>query len=101
MHVFFALKWVFCIFANPFMKKSMIWKEIQFKDLKKNKSNLDIQKMLRFGAIMSEGKYRALEVERNQNNVIVLARLEPGFEEYIAFDLKDYDRIPNLKGSLV
>lgn len=76
----------------------MIWKEIQLKDLKHNKSNLDIQKMLRFGAIINEGKYRALEVERNQNRVVVLARLEPGFEEYIVFDSKDYDRIPNLEG---
>lgn len=71
-----------------------IRKEIEISELSKNRNNLDIQKMYRRGAITLGGKYRALELELGAEKVEVLARLEPGFEEYVTFSRSDYDLIP-------
>jgi len=50
--------------------------------------------MYRRGAITLGGKSRALELELGAEKVEVLARLEPGFEEYVTFSRSDYDLIP-------
>jgi hypothetical protein len=73
-----------------------VWKEIEVSELSKNRNNLDIQKMYKRGAITLGGKYRALELEFGDDKVEVLARLEPGFEEYITFSRSDYDLIPEV-----
>ncbi|NOQ70970.1 MAG: hypothetical protein GQ574_03150 [Crocinitomix sp.] len=70
------------------------WKEIEISELSKNRNNLDIQKMYKRGAITNGGRYRILELEVGNDHVEVLARLEPGFEEYLTFSRKDYDLIP-------
>lgn len=74
-----------------------IWKEIDVAQLKRNRSDLDIRKMFKCGAITMDGKYRALEVEQGDDWVKVLARLEPGFEEYVLFDRSDYELIPEIQ----
>ncbi len=77
-----------------------IWKEIEIAELLKNRNNLDIRKMYKRGAIMQGGRYRILELEKNDEKVEVLARLEPGFEEYITFSKNDYDLIPQVLSEL-
>jgi len=74
-----------------------IWKEIDVGQLERNRSDLDIRKMFKCGAITIDGKYRVLEVEQGEGWVKVLARLEPGFEEYVLFDRADYDLIPEIQ----
>lgn len=71
-----------------------IWKRISVSDLARNRNNLDIRKMYKAGAIREESSYPALVVEDQGNRVMLLARLEIGFEEYIVLDRPDYDRIP-------
>ncbi len=80
---------------------TMIWKEIDINIIEKNCNNLDIEKMYKFGAIKSSEAYHALEIERGENEVRVLARLERGFEEYICLKSSDYDLIPILENHLV
>ena len=74
-----------------------IWKEIGILDIEMNRSDLDVDKMLRFGAILPNGKYHALEIEKGEKLVKVLVQLERGFEEYILFDRSDYDLIPEIR----
>lgn len=74
-----------------------IWKQISILHLEKNKSDLDMNKMFRSGAVKSGKLYWVLEIERNGDDVKVLAQLEPGFEEYVVFDQVDYDPIPAMQ----
>lgn len=73
-----------------------IWKELTADDLNFNRNDLDVRKMYKAGAIQQNGKYRALEVDRNEKEVTVLARLEVGFEEYIVFQSSYYKTIPEV-----
>lgn len=75
-----------------------VWKEIDVTHLEKNKSDLDMNKMFKSGAVKSDGRYAALEIEKGNNTVKVLAQLERGFEEYVTFDKTDYDFIPEIPG---
>jgi len=74
-----------------------IWKEITTDDLAFNQNDLDMRKMYKAGAIQENQTYQALEVDRNEKEVTVLARLEVGFEEYIVFKSSYYEMIPQAK----
>ncbi len=89
-----------CLSLTQNNHEMYIWKEIEIIELLKNRNNLDIQKMYKRGAIVQGGRYRILELEKNDDRVEVLARLEPGFEEYITFLKKDYDLIPQALSEL-
>ena len=73
-----------------------VWKEIRVSDIMRNKNGLDLNKMYKAGAVTDRKAYKAVEVESYDEFVKVLARLEPGFEEYLVFDKEHYEDIPKL-----